>query len=784
MKANFFLRTSRFFVPFVLLLFFGSPLEAQEKKTYTIGILGDAMNEHSRELMNQMIRETQAVVGEDAIIKFSEDYVLINEFSLDRATQNYNRMLDMPVDLILVFGTVNAMVMGQQQQGFPKPVILYGSVNKDLIPLRFDQTTSGVGNLTYLIASQSYKEDLTTFKELVDFKTIGIAIERPVAESLRIQGFLNDLIPQFDSQYKLIAYDNAADIVDGLEGIDALYLAGGFFLSDSEMAALAQECISKNIPSFTATEVDDVAAGLMATNTPPESTEQILRRIALSIEGYVNGTPLADMNVFIDYEKRLTLNYNTAEKVGVDLKYSTMVKTDFIGELVNPKAVKTYNLLDVMTQALETNLGLRAAQKDVELSVQDTRTAKSNYLPSITANAQGKNVDKDIALITNPEWSTAGSISLDQTLFSAAANANINVQKQLLLAQEQNYQAEALDMIFEGAQAYFNVLVNKVNVKIQSQNLELTKKNLRVAEQNFEAGQSGKPDMLRFKSQMAQNTQTLVEAINQLDLSYLQLNQLLNNPLDHEIEVADAVFGQGVFERYNYNELTELLDNPSLREPFGEFLSLEALKNAPELRSMAYNLEATERNIKLFGLGRFLPTLGLQGGYNKNFNQWGKGATDLNLGGYNVALAVSIPLVDRNRQNINKKTAMIQKEQLLLNKEGLEQRVRTNIRTGMLSVINEYSNIKLSDISEEAAREGYELTEVSYSEGAVNIVQLLDAQNNYLNAQLANASAKYQFLLNSIQLERFIGYNFLLHSDAENLEFMNRFEDYLNNPTN
>jgi len=86
-------------------------------------------------------------------------------------------------------------------------------------------------------------------------------------------------------------------------------------------------------------------------------------------------------------------------------------------------------------------------------------------------------------------------------------------------------------------------------------------------------------------------------------------------------------------------------------------------------------------------------------------------------------------------------------------------------------------------VAEAAAEESLDLVQTSYREGAVNIIQLIDAQNNYLQAQLANAGATYNFLITAIQLERFIGYNFLLHTEAENLDFRNRFQQFFeNNP--
>jgi outer membrane protein TolC len=145
-----------------------------------------------------------------------------------------------------------------------------------------------------------------------------------------------------------------------------------------------------------------------------------------------------------------------------------------------------------------------------------------------------------------------------------------------------------------------------------------------------------------------------------------------------------------------------------------------------------------------------------------------------------VALNVSIPIVNSNKTNINKQTAIIQKEQLSINKENTELAIAANIRNGVLNVINEISNIELSKVSETTAKEALELTQTSYSSGAVNIIQLIDAQNNYLNAQQSRANAIYNYLINTLQIERFLGYYFLLNNQSENDQFSQRFFEFLN----
>ncbi len=85
----------------------------------------------------------------------------------------------------------------------------------------------------------------------------------------------------------MISFDNLEDIISGLNDIDALYLAGGYYLNDKEIRQLADILIIQKIPSFTANPIDDVENGILATNHDKSALEQFFRRIALSVESVV-----------------------------------------------------------------------------------------------------------------------------------------------------------------------------------------------------------------------------------------------------------------------------------------------------------------------------------------------------------------------------------------------------------------------------------------------------------------------------------------------------------------
>ena len=685
----------------------------------------------------------------------------------------------------MAFGTINNIVITELKV-HEKPTILFGAINSDLIDIDKNKESSGVDNFTYLISSQSYRKDLESFKEIYDFKNIGILVDDFLPDLVPLKETLDVIMSDLGVSYQLIPFEKITDIKNNVNDVDAVYLAGGFFLSEPEIKDLANFFIAKKLPSFTITNVEDVVNGILATNQAEENLTQFFRRIALNVDDIVNGINPSELPIFVDFNPNLTINYNTSQLVEVPIKFSLIGSTDFVGDFDNVISKKKYSLLDVMNETTSKNLSLQSEQQSVTLKKQDVKIAKSDYYPNVSASASGIYTDPKLAEISAglfPEYETKGDINLTQTIFSEAANANIYVQKTLEKAQQKVYEEAELDAILNASIAYFNALILKSNVKIQAQNLDVTKKNLLIAEHNYEAGQSGKTDVLRFRSEEAQNSQVLVEAISQLEQSFHALNQLLNNPIDFEIDIEEAELEEGIFKNYNYQQIGDIIDNPSMRKDFITFLIEEAKINAPEISSLNYNLKATERILRLNSSGRFIPTLGLQGQYTRNFNQWGKGSTSEPIlnGNYNIGLNLSIPIFQQNQQNINKQIAIIQKDQLNINLDDLQLNIERNVNDAVLEIINEITNIKLSNVSEETAKESLELTQTAYSSGAVTITELIDAQRNYLQAILSRSNATYNYLISSIQLERFIGRYFLLNTDAENQAFIQRFYEFILN---
>lgn len=773
----------RYFLIALLLGFFNCVIA--QKESYSIGFLLDYSNPEIESLLDKLEIEIERVVGEDANIIFPENNRLKNDFKRDLARSNYEAYINSEIDIIIAFGIINSAEISQLES-YSKPTVLFGTLSKELISEDF--TSKQIENFTTILTLQSYEEDLNFLKEIASPKKVGVILEKSFADNMPVSSLFSDLQTKLDLEISLISFDTLDDILNSLDDLDAVYLIGGFYLSNDEIKRLAKELIDRNLASFTTTPTKDVENGLLASSHDESEIDQYFRRIALTVESIVNDD-ITQQSTIIESDRNVSINFNTAEQIGITLKYSLIAKTNLVGQANERYPDKTYSLIEVMQEAIKENLSLESARQSIEISDEDVRLAKSEYLPNLAISANGNIVDPELADASNgqnPQFSTDGAVGLSQLVFSPEANANITIQQAIRDAQEQNYRSDELNTVFDAANAYFTALILKANLSIQNQNLELTKYNLKIATENYEAGQAGKSDVLRFKSERIQNTQELIEAVNQLDQSYYALNQVLNNPIDNKIDVEDAVIQKGVFSNYNYEQLGEFLDNPQLRKPFVKFLVSEALNNAPELKALDYNIQAAQRSASLFGVGRFLPDIGVQGQYFYQFSRSGEGSTFPPLfpvipqGYYNVGLNVSIPIFNQNKQNINEQIAQIQIEQLATNRSDVQLSIERNVNDAVLEIVNQITNIELSRVFEETAKEALELTQASYANGAVNIVQLLDAQNNFLQAQLASVNANYTYLQSAIQLERFIGSFFLLQTEEERNEFIQRFLEFSN----
>jgi outer membrane protein TolC len=765
----------------LLILLFSSTLSwGQNSKNFTIAILADHSIDNNNEKFYQLKNEIKSVIGESANVVFDESFMLKNNLNKQLALQNYLKMAqEDQVDLILSFGALSNYVIAQNKD-FKKPVILFGVINNDFITLPEGQSTSGKKNITYVLTPQSFEKDLTQFRETYPFKKIGIIIDEYVTKIHPVKKTLDKTFQNIDSEYELIPINTVDDIKNQLTNVDAVYIAGGNFLPESDKKKMVEYINEKKLPSFSSLDESYKNYGVLLASEPENHTTQFIRRIALNIESAINGENLSDLPIYIEFNSKLCFNIETAFKINFPIKYSFLIKTKIIGDAKKLPYLKRYTYKDVIEQALEQNLNLKASEKNINLAKQDVKLAKSEYLPDLTASATGSHLDPELAKVSNgsnPEYKTSGAITVKQTIFSEQASANIKIKKELEKAAHEDFSAKELDIILNAGKAYYNALIAKANYLINDENLRVTRQNHDIAKQKYSAGQTSKSDVLRWKSQLAVATQNSVSAYTHLSQAFINLNQVLNNPIDYTIDVIDD---KSENKQKSDKHLFNVLDDQLMREKLTDFIIEQALDNAHELKSITHNIQAVKFTERMHKRSKYLPTVGIQGQYNHTFSRDGEGTSyptgfmNVPDGYYNVALQLTFPIFYKNQRTINRKKAHFQLEQLGYQKDQTELNIKANVNNILLDILSQFANIKLSQISTEAAKESLDLMQTSYSEGAIGITTLIDAQNAHFQAKQQQVNVNYNLQTSIIELERVISYFFILHSTEENDAFIQK----------
>lgn len=760
--------------------------EMPAKKEVKLGLMLDHTNEHVDMLIHVLVDEIKKVVGEDATIHFKPSHLLINDYSYEKAVEQYNS-LQADVDVIIALGFYNNLALRDMKE-YPIPTITVGLMAREFTNLKTDRKTSGISNFSYLVQSHEMKKNIEFLQGVIGQGTIGFVYEAPLG---RMHDFEEQVYSCFEGvegmQPKLIPYVHVQDIIKQLDGVDGLLMGLAFTLPDKDIKILADTLIKRRIPSYTTRSVEDVKAGILATYSAEDDYVQAIRRLALMVESVVNGYNLKDYPIFIDYKEELTMNYATSEllNLGTTKGISSQVAS-LVGDLattVNPE--KLYDIKDIVAEMLANNLTLAASRKDVGISKKARQLAYTNYLPSLEVAGSYTYTDPDMAEASmgqSPEKQLAGNITLEQVIFSHQANKNIQAQSALERAEKENFTAEELDQINSVCELYFNTLILKENVRIMLSNTQLTRSNLRIAEQNYETGQAGKSDVLRLKSELAQNTQSAIEALTTLRQAYYQINIMLGKDPARRIDLVESSLDKNnIFYQHSFDMASRAVQEPTRRAALVDFFVRETISNSHSLRAMDFNIKAQKHNKDLYSWKRFLPTIALQGRYNHTFDRSGTGAASMNLGDfsmpstpdgyYYVGLNASIPIFQGGSNKIKRQQAKMQVEQLRINKKHMELALQQQTRTNFLLLVDQITSIELSDVSLKAAEEGLDLATSAYTAGAITVTDLLESQNNFLAAKLGKNAAVFNYLIRMLNLQRSIGTFFFLNTKEENAEY-------------
>ncbi len=399
-------------------------------------------------------------------------------------------------------------------------------------------------------------------------------------------------------------------------------------------------------------------------------------------------------------------------------------------------AQKKWSLQECIDYALENNISIKQSKLNTEFSKEDITIAKARLLPNISANAsQNFGVNSKYKRI-NPSSNFGISASVD--VYNGGRNKLlINQTKNTVAINQLDLETIQTNISLQIANNYLNALLNKENIKIAKEQINITKIQLNKMQELIDAGVNPRADLLNIQATLAQNKEQLVQAENNLDLSLLNLAQLIQvSPNNFDIQ--DVTI--------NLNKAVLLYDN-------SDIIYQTALKNRPEIKKATLNIENADLGIKV-AKTNLLPSVSLSYGLNTSYAYRfsGDGAFDKITNQYNDNHGHSIGISARYTIFDGKSNkASIQKAKI--NKQIIEQsladeklRLRETIQRAFLDTKSSLKQYESSLSSLSAQQEAFNIAQERYKLGAMNSFDFDLVKIRLFNAKTAVINAKYNFI--------------------------------------
>jgi outer membrane protein len=396
-----------------------------------------------------------------------------------------------------------------------------------------------------------------------------------------------------------------------------------------------------------------------------------------------------------------------------------------------------WTLNDCLRYASEHNIQLEKSRVNLRSGEEDTRQARAQLFPSLSA-AVSQNV-ANTPSASNTAYNGNYNLSANWTLFDGNRRTNALRQQELLdrinhLSVEQNEREIQISLV----QTYMQTLYAYEAVRIRENTLEVSAAQRDRAAELLKAGSISAVAFAQMESQYSSDKYQLVVAQNNLETSRLQLKQLLELDAGEAIELAIPQLGD---------------DDVMTPLPPKEVVCAAALAAAPEVRSSELTIDVAELETRKAAAG-LLPSLSMNAAMGTG-NASGAGVP---LGeqlsdrfNESVGLTLSIPIFTNrsNKTAVNKARYSLVTSRLdRLNAQKALLRVVEGVYLDATSAQNQYA---ASAERVKYIAESYRLTEEQFFLGMKNPLELLTEKNNMLTARQEELQSKYMAILN-IQL--------------------------------
>ena len=405
------------------------------------------------------------------------------------------------------------------------------------------------------------------------------------------------------------------------------------------------------------------------------------------------------------------------------------------------QAQQIWNLEDCIDHALKNNISLKQSELNIELNENQYLQSKMELLPSInSSNSFNNNQGRYINPLTNDfveEVSSSLNISYatNITLFNGFKNIN-QIKKAANEHLKSIYDLESVknDLISSIALSYLQILFNEELYQTAEKQLNLTKNQENRISTLVEAGSIARGELLNIQSQLAMEEQQLIQAENQLNLSKLQLAQLLELENYQNLEVLKLNLQVPDFK---------IKDN--INSDYKIALSNQGSIKSSELQvnSALYDLKIAKANyLPSLNIGHSISTL-----YSDNIKDMFTFNEQLeNNKQSGIYLSLNIPIFNKWTTHTAVAQSKIQIENSRLNAQQAKNQLRKNMEQAYADQLAAYKKYQAAQKAVIAYQESFTYINERYELGMVNSYEFNESKNKLIKSESDELQAKYDLI--------------------------------------
>jgi len=438
-------------------------------------------------------------------------------------------------------------------------------------------------------------------------------------------------------------------------------------------------------------------------------------------------------------------------------------------------AQQAWSLEYCLQYAMENNIQIKQSVLTTEYNENLLKQSKLGQIPNLSGSAGfnqswGRALDQTTYQYTEDQSIGSYNFGLSSyaNLFNGLQVRNTILQNELnLMASYEDVESVKNEISLSIAAAYLTIMFNQELVAVTLSQMEVTGQQVERTGKMVDAGKLAKGNLLELKAQYASEELNLVNAENQLSISLLNLQQILDLPIDTAFSILIP-------------ELADPDENPLVVDAQEVYAIAEDIM--PTIKSAILSLESAEKGLAIAKGGRS-PQLYLSANYNTGYSDIREQVVDVGppeqipigetmsgepvvsypqeipvYGAYpfldqvrdnrssGVGLGLSIPIFNSWSINTNIANARIMHENAKLD---LQSRKLTLYASVHQSYADALAALKKFNATQEALismEESFKYTEKKFEVGLVNTVDYNTSKNQLIATQSDLLQAKYDFI--------------------------------------